>query len=100
MELGTVHAIARVRVNGQEVGTLWKQPYTVDISAAVKPVGNKLEIEVVNTWLNRLVGDEQPGVTNRVTFATAKTYNAQTPLQPAGLLGPVTVRTGAWVEVK
>ncbi len=100
LELGTVHAIARVRVNGQEMGTLWKQPYTVDISAAVKPVGNTLEIEVVNTWLNRLVGDEQPGVTNRVTFTTSKACNAQTPLQSAGLLGPVTVRTGAWVEVK
>jgi sugar phosphate isomerase/epimerase len=100
LELGMVHAIARVRINGQEVGTLWKQPYTVDISSAVKAVGNTLEIEVVNSWLNRLVGDEQPGVTNRVTVTTTKRWKAQTPLQPAGLLGPVTVRTGVWVEAK
>ncbi|MEI8373412.1 MAG: glycosyl hydrolase [Planctomycetota bacterium] len=99
LDLGTVHAIAKVRVNGHEVATVWKQPYTVDISAVVKSGGNTLEVEVVNAWLNRLIGDEQRGA-NRTTYTTLKNWNGRTRLQPAGLLGPVTVRTGAWVEVK
>ncbi len=100
LDLGRVEAMARVRVNGRAVGTLWKLPYKVDISGAVQPGENKLEIEVVNPWLNRLVGDEQPGATNRVTFTTMKTFSAQTKLQPAGLFGPVTVLAGDYVEVK
>lgn len=92
LDLGEVHAIATVRVNGRDVGTIWKQPYTVEISSAVKPGENTLEIAVVNTWLNRLVGDEQPGATKRITFATRKKkWNAGTALQPAGLIGPVRV---------
>ena len=91
LDLGTVDAIAKVRVNGQEVGTLWKPPYRADISAAVKPGANALEVEVVNTWLNRLIGDAQPNATTPVTFTTTKSWNAETPLQPAGLLGPVVI---------
>ncbi|MBN2295928.1 MAG: glycoside hydrolase, partial [Pirellulales bacterium] len=89
LDLGEVHEIAEVRVNGKTVGTVWKRPYTLDISGAVKRGTNTLEVTVVNTWLNRLVGDEQPGVKNRVTSTTVKTWKAKTPLQPAGLLGPV-----------
>jgi hypothetical protein len=99
LDLGAVHAIARVRVNGQEVATLWKPPYTVDITAAARPGENKLEVEVVNTWLNRLVGDQQGGA-KPVTFTTMKAWNAGTRLQPAGLLGPVAVRLGAWADEK
>ncbi len=100
LDLGTVDAIAKVRVNGQDVGTVWKQPYKVDISAAVKPGVNKLEVEVVNTWLNRLVGDKQPGVKDPVTFTTHRPWNARTRLQPSGLLGPVSIGTGDWTEIK
>ncbi len=91
LDLGEVHAIAVVRVNGKDVGSVWKQPYTVDISKAVKLGANVLEITVVNTWLNRLVGDEQPGVAKRTTFVAGKICGKDTALQPAGLLGPVTV---------
>jgi hypothetical protein len=89
LDLGRVDEIARVRVNGQEVGTLWKYPYTVDISAAINKGQNALEIEVVNTWLNRLVGDEQKNVATPETFTTAKTWNKRTKLESAGLIGPV-----------
>ncbi len=100
LDLGTVHAIAKVRVNGRDVGTAWKPPYRLDISNAVRSGKNHLAVEVVNTWRNRLVGDEQPGVKKRATFVTNKRVNARTPLLPSGLLGPVTIHTGEWVEVK
>ena len=91
LDLGMVHAIAKVRVNGQELGILWKLPYRVDVSSALKPGMNSLEIEVVNTWLNRLIGDKQPGVTKPATFTSRNVGNAKKPLQPAGLIGPVTL---------
>ena len=91
LDLGKVHAIARVRVNGLDAGTAWKQPYRLDVTRFMKQGPNKLEIDVVNTWLNRLIGDEQPGVTNRSTFTISRHWKAQDALLPAGLLGPVIV---------
>ncbi len=91
LDLGNVQSIARVRVNGHEIGTLWKSPYRIDIAAAVHAGKNSLEVEVVNTWLNRLLGDDQPGAAKRWTFATTKTWNG--PPLPSGLLGPVTIRS-------
>jgi len=91
LDLGAVHAIATVRVNGRELGTVWKQPYELDISSAAKAGENTLEIEVVNPWLNRLIGDEQPGA-QPVTHTEKKAWKAGDKLLPAGLLGPVRVR--------
>ena len=88
LDLGTVHAIAKVRVNGRDIATLWKAPYTVDITAALRQGSNTLEVAVINTWHNRLVGDRQAGA-NPGTFTTTTKFNAETPLQPSGLLGPV-----------
>jgi hypothetical protein len=90
LDLGTVHAIARVRVNGKEIATLWKEPYTTDITPALRQGTNTLEIEIINSWHNRLVGDHQPGA-KPSTFTTTNKFNANTPLQPSGLLGPVRV---------
>jgi hypothetical protein len=89
LDLGEVRDIAVVLVNGRELGTLWMRPYRLDISAALKPGKNTLEIAVVNPWVNRLVGDAQPGAKNPVTFTSQKVVKAKTPLKPAGLLGPV-----------
>jgi hypothetical protein len=91
LDLGDVRSIARVRVNGREIGTVWKPPYRLDIAAATRPGKNSLEIDVVNTWLNRLLGDDQPGAAKRCTSATTKTWNG--PTLPSGLLGPVTIRS-------
>ena len=99
LALGEVHAIATVRVNGKELGTVWKQPYELDISAAAKAGANELEIEVVNTWLNRLIGDAQPGA-QPVTHTAKTAWKADEKLLPAGLLGPVSVRTIAVKKVK
>jgi len=92
LDLGKVNDIAVVRVNGRELGTLWQPPYRVDISAAVKPGANSLEVDVVNTWKNRLVGDAALPVKQRYTSITAATVKKKSPLQPAGLIGPVTIR--------
>lgn len=58
IDLGTVHEMARVRVNGKEAGVCWTPPDRLDITALVQPGTNRLEIEVANTWVNRLIGDE------------------------------------------
>jgi len=91
LNLGSVNSIATVRLNGMELGTLWKPPYKLDISKAAKMGTNQLEIEVVNTWLNRLIGDEQPDTLTKITFVTHKSWNASSKLLPSGLVGPVTL---------
>jgi hypothetical protein len=58
IDLGIVHDMARVRVNGKAAGVCWTPPDRLDITALVKPGTNRLEIEVANTWVNRLIGDE------------------------------------------
>ena len=91
LNLGSVYSLATVRLNGMELGTLWKPPYELDISPAAKVGINQLEIEVVNTWLNRLIGDEQRGMLTRITSVTHKGWDANSKLLPAGLVGPVTL---------
>ena len=91
LNLGNVKNIAEVTVNGKSFGTLWKKPFRVDISSALKPGANTLVIKVTNLWVNRLIGDLQPGVTNKVTYTTMPFYQANSKLLPSGLLGPVQI---------
>lgn len=90
LDLGKVGDVAEVRVNGQLVGTLWKAPYTLDISAAAKPGKNMVEVKIANLWVNRMIGDKQPGATP-ITYYTGPGYTKNAPLRPAGLIGPVTL---------
>lgn len=91
IDLGCVKNIARVWVNGVYCGTAWKEPFRVDIGSAIKEGENTLKIEVANTWVNRLIGDEQPDCPEKITYTDARVYNATSALLPAGLLGPVSV---------
>ena len=91
LDLGTVDYLAHVRLNGKDLGIVWTAPWRVDISDAVKATGNELEIEVVNTWVNRLVGDAHLPAEKRFT-KTNIGYPANHPLMPSGLLGPVTLQ--------
>jgi len=122
LDLGTVHEIARVRLNGHDLGILWKPPFRVDITDAIRDGMNELEIDVTNTWVNRLIGDEQlkedaewvrvprrhgfvlkaypdwflrgeRSPSGRITFSTWKHYGKESPLTPSGLLGPVVIQT-------
>jgi hypothetical protein len=91
LDLGKVKNIAQVRVNGQDLGIVWKAPFRVDVSKALKPGSNRLEVKVTNLWVNRLIGDAQPDTAEKYTFTTQAFYKADSPLLPSGLLGPVRV---------
>jgi hypothetical protein len=112
LDLGTVKNLARVRLNGRDLGVVWTAPWEVRITGLVRPTGNRLEIQVANLWINRLIGDEQfpddgvqggrwpdwvlngtPRPSQRFTFTTHRYYKKDDPLQSSGLLGPVTIWT-------
>ncbi len=111
LDLGEVNNMARVKLNGQEAGTIWTSPWTIDIGSLLKNGDNELEIEVANLWTNRLIGDaalpddgikdnkwpdwllnKQPRPGRRYTFSTYNYYKPDAPLSPSGLLGPVVIR--------
>ena len=120
MDLGRVEVMARVTLNDKACGITWKPPYRVDVSDALTLGQNRLQIEVVNTWVNRMIGDEQlpldaewkdwetllewpdwfqhgrPSPTGRYTFTTARHYRKDSPPQPSGLLGPVRILSRGW----
>lgn len=89
LDLGDVKNLADVTVNGQDMGVTWHAPYRVDITPALKPGANLVAVKVTNAWVNRLIGDQQPGATVKYTYADVKPYNAKSPLLASGLLGPV-----------
>ncbi|HYW48388.1 MAG TPA: glycosyl hydrolase, partial [Bryobacteraceae bacterium] len=89
IDLGDVKNIAEVAVNGKALGTFWRAPFRVDVTSALKPGANTVEIKVTNLWVNRLIGDQQPGVTQKLTYTAQQFYRADSPLLPSGLIGPV-----------
>jgi hypothetical protein len=89
LDLGEVKNLAEVLVNGKNMGIVWKKPFRLSITDALKPGTNTVQVKVTNLWVNRLVGDAQPGVTNKITFTTIPFYRANAPLLPSGLMGPV-----------
>ena len=119
LDLGEVGNLAEVIVNGRNLGVLWKQPFRVDITAALQDGSNELEIRVTNLWANRLIGDakkmaalgvsynavngaikkwpawvpqDAPPTDAPVTFVGWRQWKGDEPLLPSGLFGPVTLR--------
>ncbi|MET3980043.1 hypothetical protein ABIB62_002614 [Mucilaginibacter sp. UYP25] len=110
LDLGKVNNLARVILNGKDLGVVWTAPWRIDISSSLKQKNNVLKIEVANLWPNRLIGDEskpydgivddnwpewllkgQPRTSGRYTFTTTQQYSGKSPLLPSGLMGPVTI---------
>jgi hypothetical protein len=98
LDLGAVGDIAEVLVNGKSVGELWKPPYRLDVTAALKPGANTLEIKITNEWNNRLAGDR--ATPEKKVLASAgggRGFGARGGggLSDSGLLGPVTFISSA-----
>jgi hypothetical protein len=120
LNLGKLYDIAELEVNGKRVGVLWWPPYRTDITSFLKSGGNTLKIKITNNWPNRLIGDEQypedfewkdknsrlrtmkglpewfvknqpRPVKERKTFIPWNYFRKNSPLFPAGLLGPVQI---------
>ena len=90
MNGGKVCVMAEVFVNGQNMGVVWKAPFKLDITSALKPGKNDLKVIVTNLWVNRLIGDAQPGVEKKkIIYTSLQFYQADAPLQPSGMMGPV-----------
>ena len=66
LDLGEVKNIAEVIVNGKNVGTVWKKPFRIDLTEALKAGRNTVQVKVTNLWVNRLIGDAQPGTTSKI----------------------------------
>ncbi|MEI7900308.1 MAG: glycosyl hydrolase, partial [bacterium] len=100
LDLGVVKYIARVRLNGKDLGAVWTAPWHVEITGAVKAGANELEIDVINLWPNRRIGDASLPEEKRYTHSNIafSPINPQNPpersgLFPSGLLGPVVIQS-------
>jgi hypothetical protein len=93
LDLGIVQKTARVSLNGHEIAVLWKPPFRVDITDRAKPGKNELEVEVANTWTNRLIGDATLPPEKRFcqTNLHRQMSRKERRLQPSGLMGPVRI---------
>lgn len=124
LDLGTVKNFAEVTLNGRDFGVLWKAPYRLNVTGALRAGKNVLQVRVTNLWPNRLIGDEHkpPEVewngnalaawpdwvwsgqtrpkSERYTFTTWRFWRKEDPLQESGLLGPVVIRSAERVPVR
>ena len=89
LSLGEVKDIADVTVNGKSLGILWKAPFKVDLTGVLVPGSNRLTIKITNLWVNRLIGDQQAWAVWKYTFTDIQPYDANSPLLPSVLLGPL-----------
>jgi hypothetical protein len=99
LDLGDVREIAEVRLNGQDLGILWRKPFRVALGEASRPGWNQLEVAVTNLWPNRLIGDQQVAPEKRLTRTNITKFTADSPLLPSGLLGPVKVESARVVRM-
>jgi hypothetical protein len=89
IDLGNVRELAEVKVNGQSCGIVWAPPFRAEITKALKSGVNQIEIEVVNFWPNRIIGDQFLPQNERLTRTNIRQLTRRSPLMPSGLMGPV-----------
>jgi hypothetical protein len=123
LDLGKVQVMARVTLNGKDLGLLWRPPYRVDVTDVVKAGENLLEVRVTNLWPNRLIGDEElpedsernpdgtlkawpkwlqegkPSPTGRRTFTSWRLWRKGAALLESGLIGPVALEVAETIRV-
>jgi hypothetical protein len=99
LDLGIVKNLAQLTLNGKDLGVLWKPPFRADITGALQPGNNHLEVKITNLWPNRLIGDQKIPEDKRITWASVSLYKADSPLLPSGLLGPVALIPAQQVSI-
>ena len=93
MAFDNVGTMAKVYINGKYAGGVWTAPYRLDVTDFVKNGRNDVKVEVVNTWVNRIVGDMNLPESERETYLFVNHLNAKTPLPPSGIIGKVKFET-------
>lgn len=106
LDLGTVKHLAEISVNKKSFGVLWKEPFRIDVTDALKPGDNAFEIKVTNVLANRMIGDQRLPEKDRITWAAFNPFDPQShprvdtlPL-PSGLLGPVLLRPAQLITAR
>jgi hypothetical protein len=94
LELGELRgvSIARLTLNGSELGVTWRPPYRLTLGKAAKAGANTLDVTVINSWRNRLMADEKLPAAERITRTNIQVQHKgrfQWHPEPSGLLGPV-----------
>jgi hypothetical protein len=113
LDMGRLETMAKVKLNGRDLGIVWRAPYRVEITGLLRPGTNRLEVLVTNLWINRMIGDEhlpedsarhpdgtlrewppwlqadRPSPAGRFTFTSWRLWRKDSPLQPSGLMGPI-----------
>ena len=93
LNLGELKNVAEVRLNGKSLGVLWTKPFRVEITGALKSGNNELEIDIVNLWPNRLIGDAGLPREKWFTTTNVRKFTRDSKLFPSGLLGPVALQS-------
>lgn len=91
LNIGTLNGMAKVKLNGMELGGIWTAPWRLDITSALKRGENKIEIAVVNNWMNKLIGESRLSAEERTISLNYNPYQPHSPLQASGLTGPVKI---------
>jgi hypothetical protein len=99
LNLGDVKNLVRVTLNDEPLEILWKPPFRLNVTSALHKGENKFEIDVTNLWPNRLIGDKKLPPKKRVTWVSYNPYQADSPLLPSGLLGPVQLEAAQRIQL-